>query len=238
MLHHRLVPAVEIRLQELLQVRRLLDGAEDFRAGHELFPDLRPIQRGHRHNDGVEHEILELDEFHSGKGRHHIQEQSRGFLPIARNHQVDALVDLQLVPPLPVAALPELDLRAVDFLLHERNVVEEQRDPDDRQDIVQLATDAHGLFEGLLVSLNGSLFVADPVEELRLRQQCVPHLDVAEILLCVSDPFFELGQVFIVFLLHLRLQRLVGGADSCRTQILLVVRQHGLLLHDGQDLRL
>mmetsp|Transcript_123348 Transcript_123348/g.356493 ORF Transcript_123348/g.356493 Transcript_123348/m.356493 type:complete len:292 (+) Transcript_123348:568-1443(+) len=236
-LHHGLIPAVEVRLQELLQMRRLLNGAQNLRAGDQLLPDRGAVQRDHGQDNGVEHEVLELHKLRGSERRHHLQEQACGVLPIATVHEVDALVDLQLVPALPIAALAQLDLRAVDLLLGEAHVVEEKGDSDDRQDVVQLATDADGLLEGVLVALDGGVLVADPVVKVRLGDERITDLDVAEVLLRVRDLLLELRQVGLVLLLHLGLQRFIRRPQGSRTQVLLVVRQHRLLLHNRQDLR-
>mmetsp|Transcript_32390 Transcript_32390/g.102852 ORF Transcript_32390/g.102852 Transcript_32390/m.102852 type:complete len:346 (+) Transcript_32390:44-1081(+) len=183
----RLVLAIEVGVQEVLQVRGLLDGAQDFGAEHELLPQSWPVERHHRQDDSVEDEVLEFHELEGRERRHDIEEERRRFLPISGAHEVDALIDLQLVATLPITAPLQLLLRPVDLLLGHLHVVEEERDADLREDIVQSPTHADGLREGNIVRLASLLLVADAVEELSLCYQPVSDLDVAEVLLGVLD---------------------------------------------------
>mmetsp|Transcript_83032 Transcript_83032/g.220283 ORF Transcript_83032/g.220283 Transcript_83032/m.220283 type:complete len:235 (+) Transcript_83032:396-1100(+) len=214
LLHEGLVPAVEVGLQKVLEVRCLLDSAKHLRTGDKLLTQHWPIKRHHREDDSVEDKVLELHDLRSCERWHDIEEQCGRLLPAARGHEVDALIHLQLVAPLPVASLAELNLGAVDLLLGELRVVKEEGNADNREDVVQLPAHAHGLVVCVLVGLDGGLLVTYSVVELRLCQQGIADLHVTQVLLRVLDLFLKLCQSFLVFGLHLSLQGLVGRAEG------------------------
>mmetsp|Transcript_56019 Transcript_56019/g.120586 ORF Transcript_56019/g.120586 Transcript_56019/m.120586 type:complete len:237 (-) Transcript_56019:147-857(-) len=236
MLHEGLVLALEIRFEEVLEMRCLLDRAEHLRARDELLTKRRPIAGDHREDDSVEHEVLEFHELRRREGWHHLEEEIRRLFPTARCHQVDALVDLQLVPPLPIAALAKLDLRGVDLLLHERMIIEEETNANDCEDVVELATDADCLLICILIALHGCILVADAVIELGLREESIADLDVAKVLLRIRYLLLKLSQFFVVLLFHLRLERLINRSEGRGAEVLLIVGQHAVLLDERKNL--
>mmetsp|Transcript_14374 Transcript_14374/g.25273 ORF Transcript_14374/g.25273 Transcript_14374/m.25273 type:complete len:256 (+) Transcript_14374:408-1175(+) len=225
------VTAVEVGLQELLKSWRLFDDAEHLWAGNKLISESWSVHRGHSYQDCVEHKILEFYQLRGRKSWHHVQKKLCRFLPLAVDHEVHALIDLELVPPLPVASLSELSLCPVDVLLHEILVFEEESNADDSQDVVHLGTNTHCFFEGFLVALQGRLLVTNTIVEVGLRKNRIADLDVSEVLLGISDLLFKFDQLFLVGLLHLGLECFVCRSARTGATELLVEDKHTLLLH-------
>jgi len=70
-----------------------------------LFAEVGPLEGDHAHVDGVGDERLVVHELVGGEGGDGVEEELGGLLEVPDGHAVQALVHLQPVPPVPVAAL-------------------------------------------------------------------------------------------------------------------------------------
>lgn len=70
-----------------------------------LFTEVRPFEGDHADIDGVGDKGLVVHELVGGEGGDRVEEELRSLFEVPDGHTVQALVDLQTIPPVPVSPL-------------------------------------------------------------------------------------------------------------------------------------
>ena len=70
-----------------------------------LFTEVRPLEGDHADVDGVGDKGLVVHELVGGEGGDGVEEELSSLFEVPDDHTVQALVDLQTVPPVPVSPL-------------------------------------------------------------------------------------------------------------------------------------
>jgi len=142
-----------------IQCRDLADGASASEPTN-LLAELLALEAEDAGEDAERDKVVVRDQLGRGEGRERVEEQVGGLGEVADREEVDARVDLEAVAAVPVAALVDELLGAVERRNDEVVVRVEQGDADDAQDEVDLGPLAGRLGERLVVRLDGRVLRA------------------------------------------------------------------------------
>lgn len=202
------VPAVVEGLEVLLDVWQFHEVDYGLRGLEHFLLDADAVHVEDAGEHAVGDQLFVGHHFGAVEGGQHIDEEFAGGREVADDQAVDALVDLELVLALPVAALLEQLVALVDVLLDLVVVLQHQVDAHQLERDVHLLADLDGALQGQVVGLDGELVLLVLVVELGLGQQGVPDLGLAEVLLRVLDLGVPLLQELLKGLLNIHLFKL------------------------------